>query len=247
MAISGWIKLHRGINEWGWKKDPHVLALWVHLLTNVNTESAYFLGELIPKGSLATGRESLSVQTGLSISQVRTCLEKLKKTGEIATLNKSNFSIISIVKWDDYQDNRQQVSQQSSQHLSQQSSHQIATIKESKKKEERIYIKGVKKPEDVSEQVWKDFLELRKEKKAPVTETVISRSRQEAAKIKWTLEQALIECCLRGWQGFKAEYLTQKTGNNQNGKLSQNSIARTSKNKSVSQSEFESMFNPNLS
>lgn len=63
------------------------------------------------------------------------------------------------------------------------------------------------KPENVSAQVWQDFLAHRKAKKAPVTETVINRFAQEAQKIGWTLEQALVESCAQNWQGFKAEWV----------------------------------------
>jgi uncharacterized protein YdaU (DUF1376 family) len=63
------------------------------------------------------------------------------------------------------------------------------------------------KPADVSDQAWKDFIKQRKEKRAAVTETAISRMRQEADKIGWSLEQAIIETCARGWQGFKAQWI----------------------------------------
>lgn len=69
---------------------------------------------------------------------------------------------------------------------------------------------GVACPPDVSEQVWNDWLQLRKTKKASVTETVIRGARNEASKIGWTLEQFLVEWCTRGSQGLKAEWLKEK-------------------------------------
>lgn len=65
----------------------------------------------------------------------------------------------------------------------------------------------VARPLDVSEQVWGDWLQLRKTKKASVTETVVNGARQEAKKINWTLEQFLVEWCTRGSQGLKAEWI----------------------------------------
>ena len=65
-------------------------------------------------------------------------------------------------------------------------------------------------PPDVSEQVWNDWLQLRKTKKASVTETVIRGARNEASKIGWTLEQFFVEWCTRGSQGLKAEWLKEK-------------------------------------
>lgn len=67
--------------------------------------------------------------------------------------------------------------------------------------------KGILKPSEVSEEVWNSFLQLRKAKKAPVTETALKGINREASKAGWTLEQALTECCTRGWIGFKAEWI----------------------------------------
>jgi len=62
-------------------------------------------------------------------------------------------------------------------------------------------------PSDVQEQVWQDWLSLRKAKKASVTETVVNGARQEAQKLGWPLEQVLVEWCTRGSQGLKAEWI----------------------------------------
>lgn len=63
------------------------------------------------------------------------------------------------------------------------------------------------KPEDVSSnQIWIDFLALRNARHAPLTETALNIIRKEAHKAGISLEQALETCCMRGWQGFKAEW-----------------------------------------
>lgn len=69
------------------------------------------------------------------------------------------------------------------------------------------------KPEGVSDQVWNDFLEVRKAKKSPLTATGLTRIANEAAKAGWTLEEAIAESVERGWQGFKADWVKeQKNG-----------------------------------
>jgi len=65
-------------------------------------------------------------------------------------------------------------------------------------------------PPDVNQQVWQDWLQLRKLKKASVTETVVTGARSEAAKLGWDLEKFLVEWCTRGSQGLKAEWITEK-------------------------------------
>lgn len=63
-------------------------------------------------------------------------------------------------------------------------------------------------PLDVRDQVWKDWVALRKSKKAPITETVIEGARKEAFKLNWPLDKFLVEWCTRGSQGLKAEWIT---------------------------------------
>lgn len=63
------------------------------------------------------------------------------------------------------------------------------------------------RPETVSEQVWADFQTLRRAKKAPLTSSALSRIDKEAGKAGILLEAALIECCARGWAGFKADWM----------------------------------------
>jgi hypothetical protein len=68
----------------------------------------------------------------------------------------------------------------------------------------------VARPLDVSEQVWQDWLALRKAKKAAVTATVLLGARKEAFKLDWPLEKFLVEWCTRGSQGLKAEWVQPK-------------------------------------
>jgi hypothetical protein len=69
----------------------------------------------------------------------------------------------------------------------------------------------IEKPITVSEQVWNDFLALRKAKRAPLSQTALLSILSEADKAMMTLEDALTECVTRGWQGFKAEWIKPKT------------------------------------
>jgi hypothetical protein len=62
-------------------------------------------------------------------------------------------------------------------------------------------------PDDVSPEVWQDFLLARKAAKAPVTDRVVESIRKEASGAGWTLDQAMREMVARGWRGFKAEWV----------------------------------------
>ena len=69
---------------------------------------------------------------------------------------------------------------------------------------------SVAPPEGVSDSVWQEFKSLRKAKKAPITQRAIDAITNEANKAGWTLEKALEECVVRGWQAFKADWVATK-------------------------------------
>ena len=69
---------------------------------------------------------------------------------------------------------------------------------------------SVAPPSGVSNSVWQEFKTLRKAKRAPITQRAIDAISSEAQKIGWTLEKALEECVVRGWQAFKADWVATK-------------------------------------
>ena len=69
----------------------------------------------------------------------------------------------------------------------------------------------VDRPNGVSEQVWDDFIALRKAKRAPLSATALASISKEAEKAAMHIEEALTECVTRGWQSFKAEWMKPKT------------------------------------
>jgi hypothetical protein len=68
---------------------------------------------------------------------------------------------------------------------------------------------SVAPPSGVSNSVWQEFKSLRKAKRAPITQRAIDAISSEAQKIGWTLEKALEECVVRGWQAFKADWVVK--------------------------------------
>jgi uncharacterized protein YdaU (DUF1376 family) len=90
-----------------------------------------------------------------------------------------------------------------------------------------VKTKAMTIPSGVSLSTWQDFIQIRKSKKAAVTASAIRGIDREAAKAGWTLEQALIECCARGWAGFKAEWVNKDQGNKTQHQINQEGIARS--------------------
>lgn len=111
---QGWIKLHRSLLEWEWYKDLNTRSLFLHLLIRANHRDNKFQGNLIKRGQLLTGINVLSIETSLSVQQLRTSLKKLKSTNEITIESSSKNSVITIVNYDFYQsiEDDQQAEQQ---------------------------------------------------------------------------------------------------------------------------------------
>jgi hypothetical protein len=82
------------------------------------------------------------------------------------------------------------------------------------------------RPNDVAEQVWIDWVALRKRKGTTISETAIQGARDEAAKIGWTLEQFLVEWCTRGSQGLKAEWVLEKQTASQKAQSNMHQLTR---------------------
>lgn len=102
-TMSGWIKIHRKILEWEWYDDQNTFRLFMHLILKANHKDKSYRGQIVKAGSLLTGRELLSKETGVSVRQVRTCLERLKLTNEVTINSTRQGTIIQIVKYKDYQ------------------------------------------------------------------------------------------------------------------------------------------------
>jgi uncharacterized protein YdaU (DUF1376 family) len=64
------------------------------------------------------------------------------------------------------------------------------------------------RPPEVDEKVWQDYIATRK---TALTETGLKQLQKEADLAGMTLEAAMSECVLRGWTGFKADWMKGKT------------------------------------
>jgi hypothetical protein len=100
---QGWIKIHRQFLDWEWYDDNNTKIVFLHLLLKANHKPKKYRGMELKAGSILTGRDLLSFQTGLSVMQIRTALTKLKSTNEITTKTSSQGSIIQIVNYTKYQ------------------------------------------------------------------------------------------------------------------------------------------------
>jgi hypothetical protein len=102
--MSGYFLLHKKIINWEWFSDPKSVALWIYILANTNYTESEYRGHIIKRGQAAIGRKRASVVTGLSQQEIRTRLKRFETNKQITTKSTTNFSIITVLNYDDYQD-----------------------------------------------------------------------------------------------------------------------------------------------
>lgn len=104
-SMKGYIKLDRKLLNWGWFKNGDMLKLWVYLLLTAQHQDTLVNGILLKRGQVLFGRKQASKDTGISEQSVRTCITRLKSTNEITTISTNKYTIITILKYDEYQNN----------------------------------------------------------------------------------------------------------------------------------------------
>lgn len=102
--MAGYIKIHRKLLDWGWYSVPCVKDVFIHLLIIANYDKSEYRGITIERGQAVFGLDSLSQSLGYSIKQIRTAIDKLKKTGEITVWTNRQFSVATIKNYSEYQD-----------------------------------------------------------------------------------------------------------------------------------------------
>ena len=103
MFENGYIKLFRTMTKWEWYKNETVKSVFLHCLFRANFADHKFEGMTIKKGQFVTSYKNLAEELGFSVRQVRTAIEKLKSTNELTSKSTNKFTVITVIKWEDFQ------------------------------------------------------------------------------------------------------------------------------------------------
>lgn len=101
--MNGFIKLHRKLIDWQWYSDTVTKCVFLHLLLTASYKPKKWRDITINAGQLVTSQKSLGDALGFSIQQIKTALSKLQTTGEITYKSTNKYTVITVVKWEDYQ------------------------------------------------------------------------------------------------------------------------------------------------
>lgn len=136
--MSGWIKIQRGLMDHWCSSDPNFLAVWIRLLSEANFKDRTSLINghtcLVKRGQLIFGLDAFSKRSKVSVSKLRRIISLLVKENMIDRQKTNKYSIISIVKYNDYQ-----VSDRQNAGKRQSNDNQTTVLEEGKEgKEEKV-------------------------------------------------------------------------------------------------------------
>jgi hypothetical protein len=102
MINTGFVMLKRDILDWEWYTDVITCKIFLHCLLKVNYSQKEWRGTLIKKGEFITSYEKLAVETGLTVSKVRTALSKLEKTNHLSVEATTTYTKVHVPKLRDF-------------------------------------------------------------------------------------------------------------------------------------------------
>ena len=95
----GFVAFPRSLTTWEWYDDPNTCRLFFHLMLTANWEPKSWHGIVIEPGSRVASIQVLSAETGLTVRNVRTALERLKSTGYLTIKSTNKYSVVSLNHW----------------------------------------------------------------------------------------------------------------------------------------------------
>lgn len=207
--MRDYIKVSRSMLDWEWYSDINTSRLFIHMLLKANWKDGNFKGTTVPRGSFVSSIRKLADETSLTEREVRTAINHLKTTGEVTHKPTSKYSVFTVVNYDLYQSNdTQSVSQTTSERQS--NDIQTTTIEEKKERKKGNKEKNTKKeffPDDEKlNQAFADFVDMRKQIKAPMTDRAIGMAIKKLTELSGgnydTAVKILEQSIMNSWKGL---------------------------------------------
>lgn len=104
MSNGNYIKLNRSILDWEWYDDINVARVFIHILLTANYKAKRWHGIQIERGQRVISISGLAEETGLTVQQTRTALDKLIATGELTKSATSRYTLITVENYNKFQD-----------------------------------------------------------------------------------------------------------------------------------------------
>jgi len=227
--MSGWIKIDRSIrNNWVWDCEFSYGQAWVDLILNAahRDGSAMIKSQVIKykRGDQLRSELTLSTDWRWSRGKVRRFLKNLENDGMIVQQKGHLTTIISICNYDTFQlglidsgttDSTPDGTTDGHLAVHRQECKELKKVKNNNKTDTPL---AMLMSMGVDEQLAKDWLKTRKEKKLAPTQTAFNSVEREAKKAGISFNDAVAIAAEEGWGGFKVKWLENIGGNNGKGR-----------------------------
>lgn len=105
--MQGWIKLHRKLLLSDIFQNEKMLKVFIYCLTKcTHKETEVRVGKqkvLIKPGQFVYGRKKASMEMNMKESTIKDYMNALKEDGVITVDSTNKYSVVTVVKWGDYQ------------------------------------------------------------------------------------------------------------------------------------------------
>lgn len=108
----GYISLHRAILNWEWYQDIATTKLFIHCLLRASFSASKWQGIIIKRGQFVSSYESLSKESGLTVRQVRTSINRLETSGCVTRSKYPKYTVFTVLKYIEYQETAGKMSRQ---------------------------------------------------------------------------------------------------------------------------------------
>lgn len=98
-----WLKLDRNIEDWRWYQDANTFRVFIHLLIHANIRQSDYQLDKIERGEVAITIGNIASALNITYKSVRTALNHLETTGEVAIKRRPKYLVISIINYERYQ------------------------------------------------------------------------------------------------------------------------------------------------
>ena len=206
--MSGFVVIRRGAFDHHLIGDPSRFYAWCWLISTACWKPTKFniqgVTVTLERGQLCASVRQMAEAWGWSKSAVDRFLTRLETETMIERKAGQGRTILTICNYSKYQD----VPNTKRDSIGTASGTPAGHQRDTKEQGNHITSNSNElQPDDVSNEVWGDFVRHRKRKKADITKTAMAGIASQAKRANWPIEDALAEIVTRGWTGFRADWV----------------------------------------
>lgn len=217
--ITGWVKLYRSFVKWEWFEVPNMVTVFIYCLLKANHTDKRWRGIEIKRGTFITSYATMAKETNLSVKKIRTALKNLENSGELGRQSGTLNTLITINKYDIYQDfqdlegkpnGKARAKQGQTDGKARATTNNDNNIKnEDNEKNNGFSFRKSLIDFGFDKNLVDDYLKNRKLKRLANTETAFNIFINEIEKSGLDKNKLMVKIVSNGWGGFKSSWVNK--------------------------------------